>query len=392
MNNRQQIVDLATASSAEIIRFRRHICKNPEIGRGEYATQQFIIDELVKLGLTPRKAADTGVICDITGNVPGKTVALRADMDALPVQDLLNTEYRSEIAGMKHACGHDGHVAMVLGAAKVFTRLKDFPGRIRLLFQPDEEGRGGAERLIAEGAMDGVDFVLGSHLWPTIPVGKIGLTFGKMMASADEFQLDIFGKGGHSSMPHHTVDALHIGIQIINALKQVRAQNIDPLEPALVAIGAFKAGDTFNVLPDTARILGSLRTYDDSIRKQLAEWLIRTADGIAAIHGATCEIEIFPGYLPVINDKAIAKVVWNAGQMVLGENNVLECLPYLASEDFSYYQRQAPGCFIWVGCANSQTGKEYPLHHPSFDIDEQALVNGAAVMALAALNLINQGG
>jgi len=389
MNSSQQLVELAEASFAEIIRFRRQICQNPEIGRAEYQTQQFIINELEQLGLKPRRAADTGVVCDIVGTASGKTIAIRADMDALPVDDALSFEYSSQISGMKHACGHDGHVAMVLGLAKIFVGLKDFPGCIRLLFQPDEEGRGGAERLIAEGAMVGVDYVLGAHLWPTIAVGKIGITFGAMMASADEFQIDIFGKGGHASMPHHTIDTLHIGTQIITALKQISAQNVDPLEAAIIVIGSFKAGETFNVIPDKARILGSIRTYNDDIRRQLGELLKRTVEGIAAIHGATANLTMFPGYLPVINNKAVAHVVQSAGQTLLGAENVLECRPYLASEDFSYYQREAPGCFIWVGCADSQTGKDYPLHHPRFDIDEKALLHGSSVMALAALKLLN---
>ncbi|MFA6074360.1 MAG: amidohydrolase [Negativicutes bacterium] len=389
MNSSQQITDLGNQAFAEMVRFRRHICQNPELGRAEYATQQFIITELEKLGLAPRIAADTGVICDIVGTTPGKTVALRADMDALPVEDALTVEYRSKIYGMKHACGHDGHVAMILGTAKIFTGLKGFPGRIRLLFQPDEEGRGGAERLIAEGAMEGVDYVLGSHLWPTLPVGKIGITFGAMMASADEFQIDILGKGGHASMPHHTIDTLHIGVQIITALKQISAQNVDPFEPALIVVGSFKAGETFNVIPENARILGSIRTYSNDIRQQLGKLLKRTVEGIAAIHGATSSVTMFPGYLPVINDNAVAKVVQSAGQILLGAENVLECRPYLASEDFSYYQREAPGCFIWVGCADSLTGKDCPLHHPRFDIDEKALLHGSSVMTLAALKLLN---
>lgn len=387
MDSKQRVQSAAQAVFEEIVRIRRHICRQPEIGRAEYKTQRFIISELGKMGLVPHKVADTGVVCDIEGNRPGATVALRADIDALPVEDAINADYRSGISGMKHACGHDGHVAMVMGVAKILSELGDFPGRIRLLFQPDEEGRGGAERMIQDGAMNGVDYVLGSHLWPTLPYGQIGLAFGPMMASANEFQIDIIGRGGHASMPHQTVDALHIGVQIITALKQIRSQNIDPLEPALLVIGSFKSGETHNVLPAEARILGSLRTYDDNVRLQLGECLTRTAKGIAATYGARCDVEIRPGYLPVVNDKAVTAVVQSAAAEVVGAENIAICRPYLASEDFSYYQRCAPGCFIWVGCANS--GKDYPLHHPSFDIDERALLNGTSVMALTALKLLN---
>lgn len=373
-----------------IINMRRHFRMHPEIGAEERETQATIIKELQAMGLAPRKAAGTGVIAEIPGSGGGKLVALRADIDALPITDEIDKPYRSQRAGFCHACGHDGHAAILLGTAKILAAMgKKLPGSARLLFQPSEERfPGGAEAMIADGAMDGAAAVCGAHLWQPLPIGVIGVTNGPLMASPDEFTITIQGKGGHGSMPNQTVDPILVGAQIVLALRTITGANVDPREPAVLTLGMFKAGDVFNIIPDTAVLKGTVRTFEQSMREGIFTQIEATCRGICAASGATFAIEPFYGYPPVVNHPAATAVVEAAGKETLGPDGVWHVKPLMTGEDFSYYQQKAPGIFFLIGAGNPAKGIVHPHHHPKFDIDEDALAYGCETMVRAALKFM----
>jgi amidohydrolase len=373
-----------------VVSLRRHFRTYPELGGEEYETQKKIIRELEAMGLSPSHAAGTGVIAEIKGDKPGKTIAIRADIDALPIKDEVEQPYCSQNDGRCHACGHDGHTATLLGIGKVFSKIRsDFSGTIRLLFQPSEERHpGGALAMIADGALQGVDAIIGAHLWQPLEVGTLGLTYGPMMASPDEFAITIKGFGGHGSMPHQTIDPLYVGAQIVLALKTITGNNINANELAVLSLGMFKAGDIFNVIPDSAILQGTVRTFTQSTREAVFASIARICDGICAASGATHKLEICYGFPPVINDPNVAKIVAQTSETILGKPAVLELSPSMVGEDFSYYQQKVPGCFMFIGVGNKEKGIIYPHHHPKFDIDENALSYGMEIMVLSALNLL----
>lgn len=385
-----RIHELVRDQSDFVISLRRHFRTFPEIGGQEYATQKKIMAELESLGLTPRPAAGTGVIAEIKGDRPGKTIAIRADIDALPIQDEVMQPYRSQNEGRCHACGHDGHTAVLLGIGKIFTEIKaNLSGTIRLLFQPSEERNpGGALAMIADGALEGVDAVIGAHLWQPLEVGTMGLTYGPMMASPDEFTITIKGFGGHGSMPHQTVDPLYVGAQIVLALKTITGNNVSANELAVLSLGSFRAGDIFNVIPDTAVLQGTVRSFSQSTRETIFASVARICDGLCAAAGATHELDILYGFPPVVNDSNVAKIVAQSGEAILGKPAVFELSPSMVGEDFSYYQQQVPGCFMFIGIGNKDKGIVYPHHHPKFDMDEQALSYGVEIMVRSALTLL----
>lgn len=373
-----------------LIATRRYFRMHPEVGGEEYGTQSKIMAELLAMGYTPRKAAGTGVIVDICGNIPGKTVAIRCDIDALPIQDEITKPYRSQVSGVCHACGHDAHIAMVLGIAKIFSELRqELTGTVRLLFQPSEEKfPGGAQAMITDGAMSSVDTVIGAHVWQPFAVGTIGISYGRMMASPDEYTITIQGKGGHGSMPHQTVDPILIGAQVVVALKTILGTNVNPLEQAALSLGVFKAGEVFNIIPDTAVIKGTVRTFDHAVRMTIFDHMEKIVKGFCDAAGATYVLDKFFGYPPVINDSQVARTVAAAAEEVLGKDGVFEMQPVMAAEDFSYYQQQAPGAYIFIGVGNAAKEITYPHHHPKFDIDETTLRAGMEVMAKTAVRLL----
>lgn len=373
-----------------IVNLRRHFHMHPELSAVEFDTQQKIMDELSALGLEPKKIAGTGVIAQLEGISPGKTIAIRADIDALELQDECNKPYQSQNPGVCHACGHDGHTAMLLGIAKTLVELKhEFSGAVRFLFQPSEERfPGGAEAMIAAGALDGVDYIIGAHLWQTLEVGTIGITYGPMMASPDEFTIKIKGRGGHASMPHQTVDALLVGAQIAVALNTIVSRQVDPMEQAVISLGVFKAGETFNIIPDTALLNGTVRSFNPKMRTLLFERIEQVIAGICQAAGATFTFDKHLGFLPVINHPEISKVLASAGSEALGSEKVLTINPVMGGEDFSQYLEKVPGAFMFVGIGNQEAGIIYPQHHPKFDMDERALFHGVEVMTRAALTLL----
>jgi len=375
-----------------MIGWRRHFHRYPELSGHELKTQQAIWDELAALGLEPRKLAATGVVADLPGCGQGKMIALRADIDALPIQDELATDYRSQHAGVCHACGHDGHMAILLGIARALSQVRDsFSGTVRFIFQPSEEDLpGGALPMIAEGVLDGVDAIIGLHLWQSLAFGQIGVQAGAVMAEPDNFTLTVYGKGGHASLPHQTCDALLAGAQIALSLQAAVRQAVDPVEPALLSLGAFQSGSAFNIIPETAELRGTVRSFSAVTRERIFDQIERVAEGVCSAAGTHFILDRQYGCPPVVNEAALAAVVRRAAVAMYGDERVQSMPPLLGGEDFSYYQQQVPGVFFFVGSGGSAEGFHYPQHHAKFDINEQALAVGAAVMLQAALDFLHE--
>ncbi|MDR1702033.1 MAG: amidohydrolase [Sporomusaceae bacterium] len=389
-----KVIQFAEQVAPYAISLRRHFRMHPETGRKEFQTQERIMAELTKMGLKPQKINGTGVLAEIKGAKPGKTAALRADIDALPVNDEIEQPYKSTVAGVSHACGHDAHIALALGVAKLFTLAQnELCGKVRFLFQPSEEllPDGGALGMIAAGALDGVDAIIGAHVWQPIEVGKIGIAHGKLMAAPDEFAITIKGRGGHGSMPQQTIDPIVVGAQIILLLRAITASAIDPRESAVLTVGMFKAGEVFNIIPDTAVIKGTVRSFAEDVRTKIHQQIDQICRGCCQTMGADYELKTTLGFPPVINDPAISRLLAAASQEILGADSVEEIQPTLVAEDFSYYLEKVPGAYFFLGAGNKQEGIVFPHHHPKFDIDEGCLQNGIGVMAAAILKILEGG-
>lgn len=387
----ERLKALLDAYLPKIIEMRRYFHTYPELSGQEFNTQRKIIAELEDLGLEPQEIAGTGVIVDIVGEGKGTTVAVRADIDALPVQDEIDKVYRSQNHGVCHSCGHDGHIAMVLGVAWILSELRtEFSGTVRLIFQPSEERfPGGADAMVAAGALNGVSAIIGGHLWQPISVGKIGVTSGKLMASPDEFVITIRGRGGHGSMPHQTVDALSTGAQLVTALNTIISRSVNPMEFAALSIGMFKAGEAYNIIPDSAMLKGTVRTFSQTLRGRIFDRIETITQGICLAAGAEYSIERRYGFPPVINHPEVAQILGQVASEIVSEQNVIEAKPIMVGEDFSVYLGKIPGCFVLIGCGNETAGIIYPHHHPRFDLDEQALSYGTELFCRAAIRLLD---
>ncbi|MBP2654383.1 MAG: amidohydrolase [Firmicutes bacterium] len=385
-----KIRQLVKQSADAVISLRRYFHTYPEVSGEEFNTQRKITEELCSYGLLPRKAASTGIIADLCGRNDGRMVALRADMDALKLTDKIERPYRSVNKGVCHACGHDGHMAMLLGAARVLAVLKDeLSGTVRFLFQPNEEVfPGGAHALIAEGALDGVSAIVGIHLWQPLLVGHVGINASRMMAAPDEFIITVKGRGGHGSMPHQTIDPILVGAQLAVALNTIVGRKVDPLEPAVLSLGMFKAGEVYNVIPDQAVLKGTVRSFEEGVRDSIFKNIEQAAKGICAAAGAEVILEKVLGHPPVINNPSVAEVVAQAGRETLGAEQVTDIKPVMGGEDFSIYLEQVPGALAFIGAGNPDKDIVYPHHHSMFDIDEAALSHGVEVLVRAALKLL----
>jgi amidohydrolase len=392
------VEELVRADHQYVVGLRRHFRTHPELSGREHRTQERIAAELTALGLAPRPIAGTGLVAEIVGRgrtdgTAGPIVAVRADMDALPIADEIDRDYRSVVPGVCHACGHDGHVAMLVGTARVLQRIADrLPGRVRLLFQPSEECLpGGALSMIEQGALDGVAAVLGAHLWQPFPVGTVNLTAGRLMAAAHEFAVTIHGHGGHGSAPHRTVDPILIGAQLVTALRTIVGARVDAHETAVLTLGAFNAGTVFNVIPDEAELKGTVRVFDAALGRAMLADIERTCAGLCAASGAEYRFVPTIGYPALINDPAIAGLVRAAAAETLGEEAVREVLPLMGGEDFAYYLERVPGAFFLVGAGNDREAV-HPHHSPRFDIDEAALEVGCRTMVNAVLRVLESVG
>jgi amidohydrolase len=375
----------AHAISEELIEWRRDFHMHPEIGFELHRTAKIVADELQKMGYrVKRGVGKTGVVAEI--GEAGKVVAIRADMDALPILEQNEYEYASQNKGAMHACGHDSHTAMALGAALLLSKEK-LPGRVRFLFQPceetaDEEGKSGAQRMAAEGAMDGVDYIIAQHVDPLKPVGTIGINDGPSGGGVDSWYATITGKGGHGAHPDKAIDPFYLLAHVILALNGIVSRRLNPFEPAAVSIGSIHGGFTENVIPDNVKLTGTLRFTNSDVQRQIhAE--IRRAFEVAKALGGDYELRFEIGAPPMVNDNQVADVIEQTGKELLGAENVHEIEKTLGAEDFGEFLKHAPGAMFTLG-TQKEGHEEYPLHHPKFDIDERALPVGTAMLVATA--------
>jgi amidohydrolase len=378
-----------------VIADRRHLHEHPELGFEEVETSRFVAERLQSLGVEDIRTgiAKTGVTGLIRGSQgPGKTVLLRADMDALPILEENDVPYVSQHPGVMHACGHDGHTAMLLGVARLLSEQRDsFAGTVKLLFQPAEElPPGGAKPMIEAGVLNDppVDAVFGIHVDQDEPVGKISLAPGPVMAAADRFTILIKGKGGHGAKPQTSVDPIAIGAQIVTALQTLISREYDPVATGVVSVCAFLSGSAFNVIPDTAELRGTVRTFTPENRTMLSERIPELVKGIAAAMRAEAEVRYDFGYPATINDPAMTELVREVVTEVVGAENVIDAEPQMGAEDFSYFLRERPGSFFFIGSKNEERGLTWGHHHPRFDIDEAVLGVGVESLARTALRYL----
>ena len=354
------------------------LASNPELSFEEEKTSQFVI----YIGLVWRtgtlRPTKTSVVARLKGAFPGPVLAIRADMDALPITEENQCDFASKTPGKMHACGHDGHTAMLLGTAKILSGLADkIHGEVRFIFQHAEElFPGGAQQMVDAGVMEGVDSVIGIHLWSPLEVGKIAVRSGPFMAAPDTFYITIRGKGGHAAQPHATVDPIVIAAQVVTNLQHIVSRNTDPLDPLVLSVTQFHAGTAHNIIPETVELNGTVRSFKPELRTEVPRRMEQIVKGITEAHGATYEFRYEQGYRPVINDEAVTEKVRQALIEVFGEDVVIEGEPHMGGEDFSAYQSVAPGTFFNVGAGNVEKGIVYPHHHPKFTIDEDSLPMG----------------
>ena len=375
------------ALTGQLIAWRRDFHRHPEVAFEETRTSAVVREFLESLGLSVRSAGGTGLVAVLEGRPGGKTVALRADMDALPVQEQGGKEYGSLNRGVAHACGHDGHMAMMMAAAEVLTsRKSEFSGRVVFLFQPAEEKPpGGAKRMVEEGALDGVDAVFGLHLWQAFPTGKVGVIKGPILAQADNFSIIVKGKGGHGALPHTAVDPIVAAAQIVANSQTIVSRNVDPLKPCVVTFGTFNGGTTNNIIPAEVALTGTVRTFDPAVQALAERRLREIAEETAKAFGASCQVDYMLGYPAVVNDAAMVDFATGVAKRVLGEGCLYPFDPVMGGEDFAFYLQKVPGAFIFLGAGD---GHEFPHHHPAFDIDERALPVGALLNTSLALEFL----
>lgn len=360
-----------------IIQFRRDLHKIPEPAYTEKKTSAYVALRLEEMGFEVATGlAENGVVGLYRTGKPGKTLMIRADMDALPVQEDTGLPFASEHECAMHACGHDAHMAMVLGAALAIPELADqLSGNVKFVFQPAEEGPGGAKPMIEQGVMDNprVDYSLGCHVWPALPEGAIGVRAGKLMAAMDRFDITIKGQGCHGAMPHLGVDALEVGTQVVSALQRVVSRQMNPLSPTVVTVGSFHAGSTFNVISGEATMCGTTRTFDREVWENWEERLDQIVGGVCRAFGADYELDFQSGYPPLVNDPEMAGIAAQAAAETVGPENVIEPEPTMGGEDMAFFLEKSKGCYVFVGTGTPGCA---PLHNPKFDFNENILAVG----------------
>ena len=367
----------------EIVAMRRDLHRHPELSWNERRTAGQIEGFLQESALAVRSGiGGTGVVAQTKGDAR-RTLLLRVDMDALPIQEDSGSPYASEVSGVMHACGHDGHVAMGAAAARLVA-ARSAPGAVRVLFQPAEEGEGGAQAMVAAGVMEGVETAVGVHLWNELPVGTLGVKAGPLMAAVDRLRIVVRGRGGHGGKPHRSADPVVAAAHVITTLQTIVSREVPPTLAAVVTLGSVHGGQAFNVIPDEVTLLGTIRTFDAALRRSMPERVTRLAAGVAEALGCRAEVEVRPGNPPVVNDAAVAELARKAAARVVGEENVVEPEPTMGGEDMAIYFERAPGCFVFVGSANPARGLDQPHHSPRFDFDEDALVIGTQFLLEAA--------
>nr|WP_052002132.1 M20 family metallopeptidase [Halalkalibacter wakoensis] len=376
-----------------MVELRRMFHAEPELSFQEVNTPNYIADYLERLGVeVKRNVGGRGVVGYIRGGKPGKTVALRADFDALPIQEETGLPFASNVQGVMHACGHDGHTATLLVLAKVLMEYREqIEGTVVLIHQFAEElAPGGAIEMIKAGCLDGVDVIFGTHLWSTMPLGHIGYRQGPIMAAADKFELTIRGRGGHGASPHETVDSITVASSVVSQLQQIVSRNVDPLKSAVVTVGSFHAGGPFNVIADSATLVGTVRTFDSSVQDFIIERMEQITNGICLAMGADYELDYKKGYPAVVNDVTETEQFIDAAIQVQDDVIVHQMEPVMGGEDFAYYLQHVPGTFFFTGAGNENEGIVYPHHHPKFDFDEKAMLIAAKCLASSAIQFLNR--
>lgn len=389
-NLKSTIQQLAKEFFAETVETRRHLHQNPELSFEEYETSSFVKQKLDKLNIPYLTMANTGIVGIIKGNLSSdKVIALRADMDALPITEVEGRTYGSTKPGIMHACGHDVHTASLLGVASILHNLRHtFGGTIKLIFQPGEERLpGGASLMIKEGVLENPKptAVIGQHVMPFIEVGKVGFRSGKYMASCDELYLTIHGKGGHGAQPHQNIDPIAIAAQIITALQQIVSRVADPRIPTVLSWGKIVGNGSTNIIPDEVYLEGTFRTFDELWRAEAHQKMLKMANGIAESMGATCNFEIRKGYPFLVNEPNLTNRSRTYAESYLGKENVVDLDLWPAAEDFAYYSQATNACFYRLGTGNKNLGIESAVHTPTFDIDENALEISIGLMAYMAV-------
>ncbi len=369
----------------EIIAMRRDFHMHPELGYEEVRTSGIVKDYLGDLGIETKIMAKTGVV-GYLNNGGEKTIAIRADMDALPIQEESNVPYKSKVPGKMHACGHDAHTAMLLVTAKILSQM-EFDGNIRFLFQPAEEGLNGARKMVQEGAIAGVDAIIGMHVWINLPAKSIGISEGPIMAAVDRFRINVIGKGGHGASPHETSDPILASSYIISSLQSIVSRNVDPVDTAVVTVGKIHGGTAFNIIPENVELEGTVRTFSEDTQKMIERRVKEIAENVAKAQGCSAEVKYEHLNYATINDKNLAEM----GRKIAAQiTSVEEQGINMGGEDFSEYARVIPGLFAYLGIRNEEKGITYPHHNPKFDIDEEALPYGVAFEVLMTKELLYQ--
>ncbi len=393
MDDHRTILAKAEAMRDWLVRVRRDLHAIPEAGDAEFKTQEYLCKALDELGI-PYKKMRTAVVGLVEGAAPGPVVALRADMDALPVQEPEGKPYRSGHQGYMHACGHDAHMAVALGAARFFSELKSqFAGTIKLLFQPAEETTGGAEPMIAAGCLENphVDYVLGLHVMPDVQAGMIELKHGALNGASDFLGITLKGRGAHAAYPSTGIDAIVIAAKVIDALQSVVSRNVSPLDEAVITIGTINGGQRNNIIAEEVTMTGTIRTTNPSVRSEIAQRVRSIVEHIPAALGGLGEVQIKPGYTALINNDAVVDLLAQEANALLGVGKLQwKEKPSLGVEDFAFFLKERPGAFYHLGCGNREKGIHAPLHSKLFDIDESCLPIGVAMQAAAALKLLKE--
>lgn len=375
----------------EFITWRRQIHSNPELGFEEFATTRFITEKLEKWGIETCPNGDkTGVIGTLKGELHGtKTIALRADIDALPMIEDTGLDFASKNAGMCHACGHDLHAATLLGTAKMLCEYKkSLAGAVRFIFQPAEETLGGSKSMIGNGALDNVDCILGAHVWPEVKCGCVGVRKGAMLGASDSFKIVIHGKGGHAAHPHKSIDPVVIGAYIITELQTIISRRVAPLDAAVITIGHLTAGTAFNIIPNDCLLEGTVRSQDSEVRKNLAKYIKDIAEHTAVAMGATAEVDYRFGVPPTVSKDELVDVISDVVTELLGaEHLVLLEQPSMGSEDFAYYLEHVPGVFFRLGSRDERSATRGPLHNPKTLFSEKAIPTGVIIFVGAVFKL-----
>lgn len=385
---KQTVEEMVEQLFPVMVERRRYLHQHPELSFHEVDTPQFIAERLMELGIEVRTGVGgRGVVGTIRGGKPGKTVALRADFDALPIQDEKTVDYRSTVPGVMHACGHDGHTATLLAVAEILVRQKDeLAGNVVLIHQHAEEVvPGGARDMVADGCLDGVDVIFGTHLWSTTKIGTIGYRIGPVMAAADKFELTLFGRGGHGAKPHETIDAVVLGATVVKELQSIVSRRLDPLQQAVLTIGTLHAGNTFNVIADSAELTGTIRTFDPEVAEQIVREMERTIKGVCDAAGATYLFTYERGYPAVVNHPEETNLLRTVASDIMGADRVFEIDPTMGGEDFAYYLQHVPGTFFFTGAGDETF---YPHHHPKFDFEEQAMQYAARILIEVTLRYL----